>query len=150
MTRHNENRGVTEIQLDDITLSKEEIEKMVASLFEPDTVLCAQYLETVCRKNHLLAEQKLMLAVLEDAVSCFQKYFAARDKIGTSLFREAEEWILLQGKSNWFFAFDYICETLNLNPDYIRKGLLHWRYHRLSERDRVRLRVNESRYASRN
>ncbi len=71
MTRHNENRGVTKIQLDDITLSKEEIEKMVASLFEPDTVLCAQYLETVCRKNHLLAEQELMLAVLEDAVTCF-------------------------------------------------------------------------------
>jgi len=150
MTRHNENRGVTKIQLDDITLSKEEIEKMVASLFEPDTVLCAQYLETVCRKNHLLAEQKLMLAVLEDAVSCFQKYFAARDKIGTSLFREAEEWILLQGKSNWFFAFDYICETLDLDPGYIREGLLRWRYHRLSERDRVRLRVNKSRYASRN
>ncbi len=76
-----------------------------------------------------------MFAVLEDAVTCFQKYFAARDKIKTRLFREAEEWILLQGKSNWFFSFDYICETLDLTPDYIRKGLLQWRYHRLRERD---------------
>ncbi len=49
-----------------VTLSTEEID---ASLFQPDTVLPAQYLETVCRKNHLLAEQELMLAVLEDAVS---------------------------------------------------------------------------------
>jgi len=130
-----------------VTLSTEEID---ASLFQPDTVLPAQYLETVCRKTPLEAEQKLMLAVLEDAVSCFQKYFAARDKIGRSRFREAEEWILLQGKSNWFFSFDYICEALDLNPGYIREGLLHWWDHRLRERDRVRLRVNKSRYASRN
>ncbi len=133
-----------------VTLSEEEIEKMVASLFEPDTVLPPQYLETICRKAPLEAEQKLILAVLEDAVSCFQNYFAARDKIGTSLFREAEEWILLQGKSNWFFSFDYICETLGLNPGYVREGLLRWRGHRLRERHGVRLRMNKSRYASRN
>ncbi len=131
-----------------VTLSTEEIDESVASLFQPDTVLPAQYLETVCRKTPLEAEQKLMLAVLEDAVSCFQKYFAARDKIGTSLFHEAEEWILLQGKGDWFFSFDYICETLELNPGYIREGLLHWRDHWLRERHEVRLRVNKSRYAS--
>ncbi len=133
-----------------VTLSTEEIEKMVASLFEPDTVLPPQYLETICRKAPLEAEQKLVLAVLEDAVSCFQNYFAARDKIGTSLFREAEEWILLQGKSNWFYSFDYICETLDLDPGYIREGLLRWRQVRLREQDRVQLRVGRSRYASRN
>ncbi len=86
-----------------------------------------QYLEAVCRKADLEAEQKLMLAVLDDAVSCFQKYFTARDRIGTSLFREAEEWILLQGKDDWFFSFDNICETLDLDPGYIRGGLQRWR-----------------------
>ncbi len=133
-----------------VGLSTEEIDESVASLFQPDTVLPAQYLETVCRKIHRDAEQELVLAVLEDAVSCFQKYFAARDKIGRRLFREAEEWILLQEKSDWLFSFDNICETLGLNPGYIREGLLRWRYHRLRERHGVRLRVNESRYASRN
>ena len=91
-----------------------------------------------------------MLAVLKDAVTCFQKYFTARDRIGTSLFREAEEWILLQEKDDWLFSFDNICEALDLNPRYIREGLLHWRDHRLRERHRVRLRMNKSRYASRN
>jgi len=133
-----------------VGLSTEEIEKMVASLFEPDTVLPAEYIEAVCMKAPLEAEQRLMLAVLEDAVTCFQKHFAARDKIGTSLFHEAEEWIFRQGKCDWLFSFDNICETLDLNPDYIREGLLHWRYHRLRERHRVRLRMNKSRYASRN
>ncbi len=129
-----------------VGLSTEEIDESEASLFQPDTVLTAQYLETVCRKIHRDAEQELMLAVLEDAVSCFQNYLAVQDKKETSLFREAEEWIFLQGKSNWFFSFDYICETLDLNPDYIRKGLLHWRYHRLRERHRVRLRINKIRH----
>ena len=133
-----------------VTLCPEETEKMVASLFEPDTVLCAQYLETVCRKNHLLAEQELMLAVLEDAVTSFQKYVGARDEMEMKLFREAEEWILLQGKSNWLYSFDNICETLGLNPGYVREGLLRWRYHRLRERDRDRTRIDRSRYASRN
>ncbi len=112
------------------------------SLFKPDTSFDAQSSKT--------PEQKLMLAVLDDAVSCFQKYFAARDKQNVRLFREAEEWILLQGKGDWFFSFDYICETLDLNPDSIRKGLLHWRSRRLGERHWVRLRMNKSRYASRN
>ena len=132
-----------------VGLSTKEIDERVASLFQPDSVSPAQYLETVCRKTHLEAEQELMLVILEDAVTCFQKYFAAHDKIESRLFREAEEWILLQGKSDWLLSFDVVCENLDLNPGYIREGLLRWRYLRLRERDQV-LRVNRSRNASRN
>ena len=81
-----------------VGLSTEEIDERVASLFQSDAVLPRQYLEADCRKTHLEAEHGLMLAVLEDAVTCFQKYFAARHKIGMRPFGEAEEWILLQGK----------------------------------------------------
>ncbi len=132
-----------------VGFSTDEIDKRVASLFQPDTVSSAQYLETVCRKTHLEAEQELMLAVLEDAVNCFQGYFAALDKKEARLFREAEEWILQQNMSDWLLSFDNVCETLGLNPDYIREGLLRWRYLRLRERDQV-LRVNRSWNASRN
>ncbi len=113
-----------------------------SSLFKPDTSFDTPWTKP--------SEHKLMLAVLDDAISCYQKYFAARDKIGTSLFHEAEEWILQQGKSNWLFSFDNICNTLDLNPGYIREGLLHWRNHLLRKRHEVRLRMNKSRYASRN
>jgi len=126
-----------------------EIVERVASL-QPDTVSPAQYLETVCRKTYLEAEQKLMLAVLEDAVTCIQGYFAARDKKKARLFCEAEDWILQQEMSDWLFSFDNVCETLGLNPGYIREGLLRWQQFRFRERDRVRLRVNRSRYTSRN
>jgi len=105
-----------------------------SSLFKPDTSFDTPWTKP--------SEHKLMLAVLDDAVSCFQKYFTAQNKKGTRLFHEAEEWILQQGKSNWLCSFDNICETLDLNPRYIREGLLHWRDHRLRERRGIRLRMN--------
>src|SRR5262245_18859301 len=39
-------------------------------------------------------EERLMLAVLENAVEHFQKYVLARKPSGKQLFREAEEWFL--------------------------------------------------------
>ncbi|MEE9549792.1 MAG: hypothetical protein V3W08_05265 [Candidatus Binatia bacterium] len=115
------------------------VEEKVASLFQPDTVLPAQYLETVSRKTHLEPEKKLMLAVLEDAVACFQKYSSVRDGKGKILFGEAEEWILLEQNDDWLFSFDNICEALGLNPKYIRKGLLRWRQEKGGERPKAKI-----------
>ena len=69
------------------------MEERVTSLFQPDTLLPEQYLDTFRRKLYLEPEKKLMLAILEDAIACFQKYAFARDSKGKALFTEAEEWI---------------------------------------------------------
>ena len=50
------------------------MEERVSSLFQPDTLLPDQYLDTYRRKVHLEPEKKLMLAILEDAIACFQKW----------------------------------------------------------------------------
>lgn len=71
-------------------------------------------------------EQRLMLAVLQDAVECFQEHVLAQYIWEKKLFQEAEDWIL-EKNSDWFFSFENICETLELNPDYIRRGLLVWK-----------------------
>ena len=71
-------------------------------------------------------EERLMLSVLESAVEDFQKYFLARHPSGKKLFREAEEWFL-EKNSDELFSFGYVCETLGLHPDYIRKGLMVWK-----------------------
>ncbi len=108
-------------------------EERVASLFQPDTLLPEQYLDTYRRKAHLEPEKRLMLAVLEDAIACFQKYIAARDNRGQGIFKEAEEWVLEEG-SDWLFSFDNICEVLGMNPQYVRQGLLRWKEMKLAER----------------
>ncbi len=126
------------------------MEQTMDSLLQPDTLLPAQYLETIRRENHLDPEKMLMLAVLEDGVICFQKYISTQDEKGKRLLSEAEEWVLMEQNGDWLFSFDNICETLGLNPGYIREGLQRWRHHRLRERDQARPGVNRSRCASRN
>jgi hypothetical protein len=102
------------------------MEERVTSLFQPDTLLPEQYLDTFRRKLHLEPEKKLMLALLEDAIACYQKYLFARDGKGKALFEEAEGWVQEAG-SDSVFAFDSVCEALGLNPDYLRRGMAEWK-----------------------
>jgi hypothetical protein len=71
-------------------------------------------------------EERLMLAVLQDAVECFQQHVLARYLWEKELFQEAENWILAKN-TGWLFSFENICETLQLSPDYIRRGLRVWK-----------------------
>jgi hypothetical protein len=70
-------------------------------------------------------EKMLMYAVLEHAITCFQKFASVSSARGRAAFKDAENW-LMHEKSDWPFSFERICEALNLNPDYIRGGLEHW------------------------
>ena len=98
----------------------------VISLFQPDTLLPFLYFDVFRRNSCLESEKKLMLAVLEDAIASFQKYYFAHNKKGKELFREAEEWII-EEKDYRLFSFTSICELLEISPDYLRRGLLQWR-----------------------
>jgi hypothetical protein len=71
-------------------------------------------------------EERLMLAVLQDAVDCFQEHVLAQYVWEKKLFQEAEDWIF-DKNTDWPFSFENICETLQLNPDYVRRGLLVWK-----------------------
>jgi len=106
------------------------MEERVTSLFQPDTLLPEQYLDTFRRKSHLEPEKKLMLAVLEDAIACYQKYLFARDGKGKALFQEAEEWIKEKG-GDWLFSFPNVCEILGFDPEYLRQGLVQWKEKRV-------------------
>src|SRR5215831_14959643 len=91
-------------------------------LFEPDALLPAQFYAAFRGGSAVRGEKRLMLAVLEDALDCYQKYAFARDGHGKQLFSEAYEWIDSTNRE-WFFAFENICETLEINPEYLRRGL---------------------------
>lgn len=99
------------------------------NLFEPDTLLPAQYFAAFAREGGLVRERRLMLAILQDAVECYQKYALARDPRGRMLFEDAFEWIESRERE-WPFAYENICEVLSLNAEYIRRGLSKWRQQR--------------------
>ena len=102
----------------------------IVSLFEPDTLVSAQYFENLRSKTLLEPEKRLMLAVLEDAINCFQDNLLAQFGKRKRLFEEAEEWILA-GNRDWVFSFENICEVCGINPEYVSQELLRWKEKKL-------------------
>jgi len=119
------------------------IEEKVRSLFQADSLAAHQYFNTLHRKDVLGPEEKLMLAVLEDGISCFQKYLFAQDKGERRLFREARDWILEEDQEEPF-SFETICEVLGIGPHYLRRGLLRWKQKQLARRRRAKARKTAS------
>src|SRR5262245_18402949 len=83
-------------------------------------------IEAVYKRTMRDGEERLMLAVLENAVECFQKHVLARKPSRKQLFQEAEEWFL-DKESEALYTFENICDTLGFHPDYIRQGLMAWK-----------------------
>ncbi len=96
------------------------------SLFEPDTLLPAQFYAAFRTGSVVAGEKRLMLAVLEDAVDCYRKYSTAREGQGVQLFRDVEVWFSSRDR-RWFYSYENICDTLEINADYVRGGLVQWR-----------------------
>ena len=117
---------------------KETLDERLPGLFEPDTLLPIQYFEAMRRKHLLEGEKRLVLSVLEDAVECFMKCIDSSTNKGQRLFREAEEWINLEDKK-WVFSFDNVCEMLDVNPEYLRRGLREWKVRKLEAVERARV-----------
>ena len=106
------------------------------SIFEPEVMLPLQYYEAFRRKHLLEAEKALMFAVLEDAVEGYQRYLKSSTKTGQKRFREAEEWINRQDRL-WLFSFDNVCEALDIDPEYMRRGLREWKQGELGRIEQV-------------
>src|SRR5215475_13880766 len=96
------------------------------------------FLENLRRKSYLEPEKKLMLAVLENGVECFQKYALARDRKERLLFQEAEYWVQDTNR-DWPFSFAKVCETLGFAPDYLRQGLGQWKAAKLKSRAKANI-----------
>ena len=101
-------------------------ERAGGSVFEPDTLLGSQYFDRVRRRAGHDGERHLMVAILEDAVHTYIKHAATDDPVRGELFRDAEEWIESRDAS-WFYSFENVCAVLDLDADYIRRGLHAWK-----------------------
>jgi hypothetical protein len=107
------------------------------SLFVPDTVLPSQFFATQrsAARPKPPPECRLLAALLEDALECFQKHVRARSRAKRRLFAEAERWIMGENQAQGSradpnmpaFSFEYVCEVLNIEPECIRNNLRRWR-----------------------
>ena len=114
----------------------------ISSLFEPDVLTTHQFFRVFQQKGHFEPEERLMFAVLTDAVECFQKYLDAKSRRCRALFNEADAWIKSKDSGS-LFSFEQICQALNISSSYIRLGLMQWRLAQVSDRS-PRRRIRES------
>lgn len=112
-------------------------EEKALAVFQPDVLVSSQYLATYQRKYNLDPERLLMLAVLDDAVICFQDNIAATCNRKRALYRDAEQWIV-DGDHSYLFSFENVCETLGYDAGYLRQGLLRWRDEALARLSKAR------------
>jgi hypothetical protein len=102
------------------------------SHYQPDTFLLQQYFDDRRGKSGLGPEKRLMLAILEDALRCFQDNCAARKGKRKQLFDNVQSWFA-ETRSDWVFGFENICNVLGFSPEYLRTGLARWREKELSK-----------------
>lgn len=121
------------------------------SLFDDEALLPAQYADLVKRRPRS-PEHRLLFAVLEDAVRCWQVYESASDSKKERLFGDTAEWFE-SDSDHTPFTFVAICQHFELDPDSIRCGLRRWSERRRAAPGSVaplrRRRVAGSRHAVR-
>jgi len=89
---------------------------------EPDILLADQLGWARSRSKPLQGERRLMLAVLGDAVDCYHRGRRARDPATRLLFAETRAW-LESTDHRAIFSFENICDALDIDADYLRRGL---------------------------
>lgn len=80
------------------------------------------FLDGVWRTKARSGEERLMLAVLEDAIDSFFKYFRATGEIGKQIFKETSAWIF-ETNSEWVFSFENVCDRLGISWSCLRQEL---------------------------
>jgi hypothetical protein len=83
-------------------------EEALAPLIQPDNVASAEYFKIYEKTTGLEPERKLMLAVLQDAIRCFQNFLFATDKRWKEMLNQAEEWFNERGNERIFSIREYL------------------------------------------
>jgi hypothetical protein len=85
-------------------------------------MLPVQFFTALSRRNARNGEKRLMIAILEDAAAVYCKHREPTTSKGRRLFRDTQRWLQSSDKK-WIFSFERICEALDLDPSYLRRGL---------------------------
>jgi hypothetical protein len=82
--------------------------------FEPDLQLSGQFFLGRRHGGAHAGEGKLLMAILKEAIHCFQKHALAPQSQDRALFRDTGEWFM-EHDTGAAFSFEYICEVLGLD-----------------------------------
>jgi hypothetical protein len=91
-------------------------------------ILPSQYYDRGLSETHDEGIRRLLIAILEDAVRTFQSDHSMKSSMKRHrlAIQEAETWIV-DDTDNYPLSFVNVCESLGIDSDALRKGLLNWR-----------------------
>ena len=109
-----------------------------------DVILPSQYFGAM-GSGGLCSEQRLMLAVLVDAINVLQGWHRLGSARKRRAFAEAGQWVNTRG-TGYAFSFDSICDALEIDAEILRQRLsgLTMGHARASRMALGRLRLKES------
>src|SRR5271167_3698853 len=90
-------------------------------------ILPCQYYD-VSGGYRLTGEQRLMLALLADAINVYQKGALSRVLGARRLYADAERWIMSDPRGVNPLAFTTVCDALGINATLLRRRLLDWKH----------------------
>jgi|SRR5208282_475579 len=87
----------------------------------PGTILPSQFFELVGAQT-FSSEQRLMLAILADAINVLSDYRVSPNPCKRRSFNEASRWVFARGITS-ALSFDHVCEALGMDVESLRKRL---------------------------
>ncbi len=88
-----------------------------------DPIVAEAFFGSSGHNGPVSAERELMIAVLSDAIECYWKHRQSRGASAIRLYQDAKAWLFADNEYQPF-SFQNICQTLRLEPSYIRRGIL--------------------------
>jgi hypothetical protein len=117
-------------------MANSRIEENSPAMLEADIIVPSQFFDRIRAERSSQPEKRLMLAVMEDAITTFQKSVHGATRRQRRLLKETEEWIG-SGDTSWPFSFENICSALDIEAGYLRSGLRRWKETLLAPRPEV-------------
>lgn len=93
----------------------------------PYLILPCQYYD-VSGGHRLTGEQRLMLALLTDAINVYQKGALSRESNARRLYVDAEQWIMADRSACNALSFDTVCDALGINAVLLRRRIIDWKH----------------------
>jgi hypothetical protein len=103
-------------------VASEPVDRSVYLSRIPDAILPSQFFESVGAQT-LSSEQRLMLAILADAINILRAYPISPNRDKRNSFNEASSWIFAKGIFASSLSFDHVCEALGLEAESLRRRL---------------------------
>jgi hypothetical protein len=109
----------------DILSIVSDTERKEGAFSELEGVLPEQFYGARRGTSEIEPLRRLMIAMLVDAVRCFEAKFDARQPATRQEFAEVRSWIFSDADDG-VFSFRAVCDALGADPGAIRKGLTRW------------------------